>query len=137
MANSGYKGYTTLEEYYVDDNSATGTTKPNVSTDPDYIAPVYDDISCPVINTTIALDQYSISPSQAQGTSYVAITSNYDELNFGVDVAWIGLVPSAYSENLTLAIYIDENTTFAVRYGLITISHGVDSLTTILITQAG
>ena len=47
MANTGYKGYSTLEQYYTDNNSATGTTKANTSGDPDYVAPVSDASTCP------------------------------------------------------------------------------------------
>jgi hypothetical protein len=46
--NTGYKGWTELEEYYLDDNTPTGNTKPNVDTDPDYVAPVYDTTACPL-----------------------------------------------------------------------------------------
>lgn len=46
MANSGYKSFETLELYYIDNNSPTGIEKPNVITDPDYIAPVLDTVSC-------------------------------------------------------------------------------------------
>lgn len=46
MANSGYKSFETLELYYKDNNSPTGIEKPNVITDPDYIAPVLDTVSC-------------------------------------------------------------------------------------------
>lgn len=46
MANSGYKSFDTLELYYIDDNSYAGTRKPNVISDPDYIAPVLDTLNC-------------------------------------------------------------------------------------------
>jgi hypothetical protein len=47
MANSGYKSFETLELYYTDgDKSYAGQRKPNVITDPDYIAPVLDTVSC-------------------------------------------------------------------------------------------
>lgn len=46
MANSGYKSFETLELYYIDDKSYAGQRKPNVITDPDYIAPVLDTVSC-------------------------------------------------------------------------------------------
>lgn len=46
MANSGYKSFETLELYYEDNNSPTGIQKPNVITDPDYIAPVPDPVTC-------------------------------------------------------------------------------------------
>ena len=48
MANTGYKGWSTLEQYYIDNNSATGTTKSNSSGDSDYVAPVSDTGTCPV-----------------------------------------------------------------------------------------
>jgi len=47
MENTGYKSFETLERYYTDDNTATGETKPNVVTDPDYIAPFPDIANCP------------------------------------------------------------------------------------------
>ncbi|AOC93728.1 hypothetical protein BB050_00574 [Flavobacterium anhuiense] len=47
MGNTGYKSFGALELYYVDDGSPTGQpTKPNVVTDPDYIAPVLDTTTC-------------------------------------------------------------------------------------------
>jgi len=47
MGNTGYKSFAALELYYVDDGSSTGQpTKPNVVTDPDYIAPVLDTATC-------------------------------------------------------------------------------------------
>ncbi|KAF2342852.1 DUF5977 domain-containing protein [Flavobacterium tistrianum] len=47
MGNTGYKFYETLERYYTDDGTSTGDTKPNVKTDPDYIAPFKDEVECP------------------------------------------------------------------------------------------
>ncbi|MEN2416399.1 DUF5977 domain-containing protein [Flavobacterium mesophilum] len=46
MGNTGYKSFASLEEYYIDDNSPTGNSKPNVVSDPDYIAPLLDTIQC-------------------------------------------------------------------------------------------
>jgi hypothetical protein len=46
MGNTGYKSFATLELYFTDDNSSAGVTKPNVVTDPDYIAPVLDTVTC-------------------------------------------------------------------------------------------
>lgn len=48
MANTGYKAYTNLEQYYVDNSEATGVTKPNSVLDPDYIAPFIDLDFCPL-----------------------------------------------------------------------------------------
>ncbi len=48
MANTGDKGWTTLEQYNTATGEATGTTKPNVEGDPDYVAPVNDQATCPM-----------------------------------------------------------------------------------------
>lgn len=47
MENTGYKSFEILERYYTDDGTPTGETKPNIITDPDYIAPVLDTEMCP------------------------------------------------------------------------------------------
>lgn len=47
MQNTGYKSFETLERYFTDDGTSTGETKPNIITDPDYIAPVQDLAECP------------------------------------------------------------------------------------------
>lgn len=41
-----YKGWTTLEQYDTISGDATGLTAPNNPSDPRYIAPVYDDVTC-------------------------------------------------------------------------------------------
>lgn len=47
MGNTGYKSFANLELYYTDNGSPTGSKpKPNVVTDPDYIAPVLDTVTC-------------------------------------------------------------------------------------------
>lgn len=46
MGYTGYKSFANLELYYTDDGSSAGQTKPNVVTDPDYIAPVLDTVTC-------------------------------------------------------------------------------------------
>lgn len=46
--NTGYKAWFELEEYYLDDGTATGNTKPNDPADPDYVAPIYDTSACPL-----------------------------------------------------------------------------------------
>ena len=47
MENTGYKSFAFLEKYYTDDNTSTEETKPNVTSDPDYIAPILDITTCP------------------------------------------------------------------------------------------
>jgi len=46
--NTGQKGWATLEQYYTDDNAATGQQKPNTNGQADYRAPVTDQVTCPV-----------------------------------------------------------------------------------------
>jgi uncharacterized delta-60 repeat protein len=46
--NTGFKKFANLQLYYPDNGESLNVTKVNVSTDPDYIAPVYDIVSCPV-----------------------------------------------------------------------------------------
>jgi hypothetical protein len=48
MPNSGYVTYANLEQYYLDNGVATGYTKSNDISDPDYIAPAYDTAICPL-----------------------------------------------------------------------------------------
>ena len=45
---TGQSVYSSLQEYYTDDNSATGVTKANGSSDPDYIPPASDPTNCPI-----------------------------------------------------------------------------------------
>jgi hypothetical protein len=70
MSNTGFKAYTNLEQYYLDNSVATGVTKPNSPSDPDYIAPFLDLAFCPLpsaspsVTPTISLTpSISISPS--------------------------------------------------------------------------
>lgn len=43
---TGFMGWSTLEEYYTDNNELTGITKANSVEDPDYLAPVFDTDAC-------------------------------------------------------------------------------------------
>lgn len=47
--NNGFKGWTTLEEYYLDDNTTTGNEKANSEGDSDYAAPIKDETACPLV----------------------------------------------------------------------------------------
>jgi hypothetical protein len=47
--NDGYKVYTILVEYSNLTNLPTGRQKPNIPSDPNYIAPILDLISCPIV----------------------------------------------------------------------------------------
>lgn len=51
VGNTGYRGWATLEQYYIGGLNAgqpTGLTKSNVNTDLDYVAPVYNPDVCPL-----------------------------------------------------------------------------------------
>lgn len=64
MPNTGYKGYATLEQYYVDNGVATGVTKPNNFGDSDYIAPVLDLSYCPIPSPTPSITPtVSVTPT--------------------------------------------------------------------------
>lgn len=47
-AQTGYKGWSTLEEYVLGLNTLTGNEKPNLEGDANYAAPVYDPTTCPL-----------------------------------------------------------------------------------------
>jgi hypothetical protein len=64
MSNTGFKAYTNLEQYYLDNGVATGVTKPNTIGDPDYIAPVLDLTFCPLPSASpSATPSISVTPS--------------------------------------------------------------------------
>lgn len=64
MSNTGFKAYTNLEQYYVDSGVATGTTKTNSISDPDYVAPIYDTNYCPLPSLSATpTPTVSITPS--------------------------------------------------------------------------
>lgn len=51
-SNTGKKKYSILIEYDGYTKEPTGRIKPNIPSDPDYVAPVIDLIACPVTTTT-------------------------------------------------------------------------------------
>lgn len=64
MSNTGFKAYTDLEQYYLDNGVATGVTKPNSPSDPDYIAPVLDLVFCPLPSASPSVTPtVSVTPS--------------------------------------------------------------------------
>lgn len=62
---TGYKGWENLEEYDTYHGTATGVTKPNVPSDPDYVAPVYDPATCSLQEEFLLFTTTSTSPSFA------------------------------------------------------------------------
>lgn len=70
MSNTGYKAYTNLEQYYLDNGVATGVTKPNTIGDPDYVAPVLDLTYCPLPSATPSVTPtVSVTPSISPSVS--------------------------------------------------------------------
>lgn len=58
---TGYLGWTTLEEFYVVSNEVTGNEKPNVDTDVDYAAPIFDNVTCVPVEPDPTPDPYSFT----------------------------------------------------------------------------
>lgn len=64
MSNTGYLAYTNLEQYYTDSGAATGVTKTNNVSDPDYIAPVLNLALCPLPSVSPSVSMTpSVTPS--------------------------------------------------------------------------
>jgi hypothetical protein len=90
--NTGYKAYTTLEQYNVYSGNATGVTKPNDSGDADYVAPVLDEVACPIDSNYIKwivgrvsspLNYYRTKPSTYfYPKNFNNITTSIDGINW-------------------------------------------------------
>lgn len=135
MANTGQKGFVLIEQYYTDDNSTTGVSKDNACYLPEYVPPVYDAVSCPVINSTIELDVYSLSVGLAGDYRLVQVTSNYDDLVFSCAASWIALLTTGNQNNVELEISVVYNYTGYSRVEYIYIYNGTDYLTAISVEQ--
>ncbi|MXO07092.1 DUF5977 domain-containing protein [Flavobacterium sp. HBTb2-11-1] len=112
MENTGYKSFETLERYYTDDNTSTGETKPNIVTDPDYIAPFLDTENCPpgarFYNTkqTKTITRNNCSPGYLG--SAVTLTANANQFVSNESelaannqaIAWLDTNAQIYANNL-------------------------------------
>lgn len=67
--NTGYKSYSTLEQFYTVTTDLTGTQKPNINSDPDYISPIVNLTECP-INQSVANVKLSVYGADPQIGSY-------------------------------------------------------------------
>lgn len=96
MANTGYKGWTTLEEYFVDSGVATGKIKLNVSGDPHYVASIYNETFCPIVDT--------IKPSTPTSAIGSNITSTTLTLDWGTSTDNVGVINyEVYQNGILLA----------------------------------
>lgn len=130
MANSGYKGWSTLEQYYTDTSAATGVTKPNIPSDANYVAPVYDLTACPVdsIKPTPPISLWFLSSSltsisfQWSGATDNVAVNHYHIVVIGVGAfetanEWLtveNLTPGTYYEVHVWAVDIAENTSAGI-----------------------
>lgn len=115
MANTGYKVYNTLEEYDTATGVATGNTKPNVDTDPDYVAPVYDTTTCPIpdieapvvanlTGTGITETSIDLSWSASDNVGITSQTIHYNPYN----IAWQTVMVSSGVRSHTLTGLISD-----------------------------
>lgn len=131
MANSGYKGYTTLEEYWTDNGAATGVTKANTEGQADYIAPVYDPVACAALS--ISLDVYGAWISYVAQISQFFITSNYPMYTFSINVGWAFVTGGSGGNNL-VTIHAAKNTG-GLREAQISVMYAGAAIATFSLTQ--
>ena len=139
--NTGYKGYSTLLKVANDGNnspldinnnlcSESGlpqATKSNTIGDPDYIAPVYDIVTCPTLDTEITPTSYSYDGHYGTmvcaggGASFVeenvwVLYSDMTPLGFGIYV-YDNISLTTLS---TITGFKEGNTIYEITNGLIT-----------------
>jgi len=67
---TGFVEYGILQEYYTNNGVLTGNEKNNVSSDPDYVQPYFDDVQCPVTSTFKWIIDNSASYCEQEITEY-------------------------------------------------------------------
>ena len=150
MANTGYKGWTTLEEYYTDNNELTGNDKLNTLGMDGYREPVIDYGMCP-----IPIQNFTLSPSY--GLFFNSVTGggipsfNYpvtastaghtDNLNAGaIGIELSGVMPSGSGLGVKVDIMVDGTIKDSVVYSnvgqqvFLNLATGVQSPSTIRIS---
>lgn len=95
---TGMRAFDTLEEYYVANGEATGNTKPNVPTDPDYVPPIEDQELCEAQPVQPNPDQFTfIDVTDADlSTMYVSNPVTISGINIPVTV---GITTGQYRIN--------------------------------------
>lgn len=89
---TGYLGWLTLTQINLATGNPTGVVKPNVATDPDYIAPIFDDITCsPVVLPTITpTPTITLTPTPTP-TTPISVSSGlkFNGLTQHVDIPYL------------------------------------------------
>jgi len=99
MPNTGYKAWSTLEEYYTDDNTSTGITKLNSVDDPDYVAPVYDESAC-----SLPLGNFELLPSYGMRFASMSGVSGLPTFSYPVAFNAIGITSGTPSGTLSIIL---------------------------------
>ena len=101
-ARTGYQGWNTLEQYDTYSGDPTGVTKPNSSSDPDYVAPVYNTTSCSIqtsfelfrTTSTDSSFEFQLNTSSSpvviravQGSTELDVTGSSSGLNKSIDLS--------------------------------------------------
>lgn len=137
MANTGYKGWNTLEKYNVETGEALGETKANISSDPDYVAPVYDTTTCPItLNLTISPSSTNID-KDPNGVN-INVTSNTDWVITNLSSYMSTPFGSTGTGNGTAHVSFTANGTTSTRYHNFNIRTSDDSIIrTVTVKQTG
>lgn len=116
MANTGYKAYAKLEQYDTLTGVATGITKSNISTDPDYVAPVYDTSMCP-IPPTLTISPTTLSKGSGTTSACTTVTSNTNWLITNYPPWMSTPFGNSGSGNGSACVSLTENTSTSPRTG--------------------
>lgn len=116
---TGFLGWTVLEEFYTDDETLTGEEKPNVETDADYVSPIYRPDTCTVEPADTTPDAFAFDPivDAALSTEYESSIETVSGINVPVPISV--QAGSSYRINggpyVTTAGTIENGDTFQVK----------------------
>lgn len=99
---TGYQGWNTLEEYDSYHDTPTGNTKPNVPSDPNYIAPVYNASACAAQESLLLFETTSSDPV-FEFTVDSGVTEVIVEARYGTDVLDTSSSSSSSAKTLNLS----------------------------------
>ena len=130
--NTGKQGFRNLQLYNTNTGQGMAVTKPNVSNDPDYVAPSDNNSACPA-PPSLTVTPAVIRVGGGAGTFQIQITT---------DTSWnlsagSFLTPSATSGtgNATVTITVAENPNETSRQAIITVYRPTGSPKTVTVTQ--